>query len=220
MAIAIDGPVAVGKTTVGRLLANRLGYRFIDTGNMYRALAWQALRLGIDLKNEPALVGLAQETHLEIPHNSNGAEGAILVNGVDISRELRQAKVEQAVSLVARVAGVRQALVSRQREMAQGSSIVMVGRDIGTVVLPLAEVKVFLQASPQERARRRYQELLTQDEQADYQVVLTELLRRDKLDSGRSVSPLRPAANAIIIDTETITPEEVAEKICRLLNAE
>lgn len=215
--IAIDGPVAVGKTTVGRLLAARLGYRFVDTGNMYRALAWKALKLGIDPEDGPALTRLAEETRLELPPEEGG-EGGLLVDGEAVSAALRTPEVERAVSPVARFSGVRRALVEQQRRLAAQGGVVMAGRDIGTHVLPEASIKVFLRASPRERARRRHREVAASAAEPGYQSTLADLERRDRIDSQRAVSPLRPAPDAVIIDTERLAPEEVVDRICRLMS--
>lgn len=216
--VALDGPVAAGKTTVGRLLAQRLGYRFLDTGAMYRAVTWAALARGIDPQDEASLSRLAQSLAIEVVAADDGVE-RVLVQGRDAAQELRRPEVEQAVSLVARVAGVRQALVSKQRALAQEGSIVMVGRDIGTVVLPHADLKVFLLASVQERARRRHQELQTLGQKVKFRSVLRDLERRDLLDSQRSVAPLRPAPDARQLDTDGLTPEQVVERILALMDA-
>ncbi len=212
--IAIDGPVAVGKSTIGQLLAEKLGYSFIDTGTMYRALTWKALRLGIDLEDEDKLPQLATTTRIEfVLEDVYDKAYRVFVDGEDITGEVRSAEVERNVSLVSKVAGVRRVMVRKQRLMAGKGKIVMAGRDIGTVVLPEAELKIFLTASPEERARRRYLELLNQGNKADYSVILTDLKKRDEIDSQRMVSPLQPAGDAKIIDTEGLTLEQVVQKI-------
>ena len=208
--ITIDGPVAVGKSTIGQLLAQRLGYSFVDTGAMYRALTWKALRLGIDLEDEDKLSHLGATTKIEF--GSKKGRG-VFIDGEDVSDKIRSPGVEWGVSLVSKVAGVRQVMVTKQREMARKGKVVMVGRDIGTVVLPEAELKIFLTAPPEERARRRYRELLNQGNEADYDAILTDLKRRDEIDSQRAISPLQPAAEAKIINTEGLTPKQVVQKI-------
>lgn len=214
--IAIDGPVASGKNAVGGLVAKKLGYLFLDTGAMYRALTWLALKQGVDLADEDALSELAATAKIDLAPRTDGA-GGVLVNGQDVTAELRQPSVERGVSLVARVAGVRTPLVARQQELAREGGVVVVGRDIGTVVLPDATLKIYLEASTQERARRRHRELLEQGVETEYDDVLADLQTRDRIDSGRSVSPLMPAADAIIIDTEGISPEQVSAKILDLV---
>jgi len=212
--IAIDGPVAVGKSVVGSLLAKSLGYRFLDTGAMYRALTWKALQLGIDLNDEEALSKLAAETEINI--TSAGSDDGcclILINGRNVSPETRREEVEKSVSLVARVAGVRKAMVVKQLMLASKGKVVMAGRDIGTVVLPDAKLKIYLSASPKERARRRYHELLERGVQTGYDKVLSDLNKRDKLDSERALGPLRPAVDAMIIDTDGLDVEQVLARI-------
>ena len=218
--VAIDGPVAAGKNAVGSLLAERLGYRFIDTGAMYRALTWHALQRGIELTNEEALSKLAVDTNIElVSRGGDAAGGVILVNRRDVSADIRRQEVEKGVSLVAMVGGVRQQLVARQRQMAVEGKVVMVGRDIGTVVLADAELKIYLRASPGERARRRHLELLQRGEHASYDHVLADLERRDRLDSGRALSPLQPAADARMVDTDGLDVEQVVSEILRIIES-
>lgn len=211
-AIAIDGPVASGKTSVGRLLARRLGYRFLDTGVMYRAVAWEALRRGVPLTGE-ALSHLAGQLRIEVLP-ANGGE-RVLVDGEEVTGQLRRPEVERVVSLVARVPGVRRALVALQRDFARRGPVVMAGRDIGTDVLPHAPLKVFLEASPAERARRRREELRSQGQEVSLQEVMREIEERDRLDSQRACSPLRPAPDARLLSTDGLGVEEVVQRIMR-----
>ena len=211
--IAIDGPGAVGKSTVGKIVAQKLGYHFIDTGEMYRALTWLALHYNIDLNNELALGKLAQEARIEFKPSGEG-HTLVLIDGYDVTKPIRSPEVETGVSQVAKVTEVRKALVAQQQDMAKNGNVVMVGRDIGTIVLPQAELKIFLTASPEERAHRRY---LEQSGNKDYQSILAELKRRDELDSKRSLSPLHPSPEAVIIDTEGFSPVQVATKIIALV---
>lgn len=213
--IAIDGPGGAGKNAVGRLLARRLGYRFVDTGAMYRALTWLALKEGVSLEDEEALSHLAARTRINLDTSPNG-EGAVQIDGQEATEGLRSSPVEEGVSLVSRVAGVRESLVAQQRRLAQGGGVVMVGRDIGTVVLPQAELKVYLDAPLEERARRRYLELQKLGQEPNYQAILDQLRRRDRLDSERSVSPLRPAPDAKGIDTDGLALEEVVARVLSL----
>lgn len=209
--IAIDGPVAVGKNAIGSLLAQRLGYRFLDTGAMYRALTWLALELGIDLADEKALEELALGANIEL------AAEAVMVADRDVTGDIRGEEVERGVSLVAKVAGVRRALVTKQRQMAQGGQVVVAGRDIGTVVLPHAELKLYLAASAEERAHRRHLELVQRGEEANYEQVLAELKRRDKIDSERALAPLQPAPDAKVIDTDGLNIEQVLAEIMGII---
>ena len=212
--LAIDGPVASGKSTVGRLVAARLGYRFLDTGTMYRALTWAALRRGLDFGDGDALEALARSVRLEVtPADDGGSGDRLLLDGVDVTGHLRDLEVERWVSALSAVAGVRRVLVAAQRAMAAQGGVVMVGRDIGTVVLPDAPVKVYLEASVTERARRRHAEVdgPTEDE------VQAELRRRDALDSERADSPLRAADDAVVIETDGMGIEAVVERIVALV---
>jgi len=213
--IAIDGPVAVGKSSVGSLLAIRLGYFFFDTGMMYRAFTWKVLKSGISIEDEQKLCQLANTTKfdfvpLQVCYLSP------LIDGEDVSSKLLRPEVEEQVSLTSKIAGVRQILILEQRKLAQRGKIVMAGRDIGTVVLPWAELKIFLTASTEERARRRYKELLERGENSSLGIVLADLKRRDEMDIHRTISPLKPAEDAIIIDTENFTLEQVVDKIYAL----
>ena len=213
-AIAIDGPAACGKTTVGKLLARKLGYKFIDTGAMYRALTWEALRLGVDINDEAALSVLAERTKMEIPA---GKDDGIIVNGRYINRELRSPEVDFGVSPVAKVAGVRKVLVREQRLMAKEGGVVMVGRDIGTNVLFDADLKIYLDVSVEEQARRRHKEMVEQGEKADYEDILARLVRRDGIDSKRSVNPLAKAPDAVVIDTDKFDAGGVLKEIFKII---
>lgn len=206
---------------VGKVLAQRLGYGFVDTGAMYRALTLVAIQRGIGPTDEQALIGLAQETQILItrPTVDDGRAYSVVVQGQDVTWEIRSSEVEAQVSFVSRVPGVRDALVAQQRLMAEAGRVVMVGRDIGTVVVASAGLKVYLTASPEERARRRYKELQERGEAVDREVLLQEMDRRDKIDSGRAHSPLRPAEDAHIVDTENRAIQEVVAEIERLLEA-
>ena len=209
--IAIDGPVASGKTAVGWLLAQRLGYRFLDTGKMYRVVTWAALERGLDLEDQQALTSLSAQ--LEIQLLPGNGEERVLADGQDVTDHLRSADVERRVSLVASVPGVRAVLVDRQRRLAGEGPIVMAGRDIGTMVLPGAGLKVFLTASAEVRARRRLQELRKEGQTPDYRQLVEELMRRDTIDSKRADSPLRPADDAFQIETGDLGVDEVVEAI-------
>ncbi len=200
-------------------MAQRLGYVFVDTGAMYRALTWLAIQRGTDPAGEEALTRLARETRILItkPTKDDGRPYSVFVQGQEVTWEIRSPEVEVLVSLVSLVPGVREALVAQQRLMALAGGVVMVGRDIGTVVLPEAGLKVYLTATPEERALRRFRELRDRGEEVDWQALHDEMARRDKIDSERAHSPLRPAEDACIVDTENRTIEEVVEEIERLL---
>jgi len=210
IAIAIDGPVASGKTAVGRLVAQLAGFRFLDTGAMYRAVTLAALERGTPLTQKDGLAELAETITIGLT-----ADGVSL-DGRDVTAHLRDTSVDRAVSAVSRVSGVRTALVRQQRAIAADGSIVVVGRDIGTVVLPGAALKVYLTADVQVRARRRHLEMEAHGEAADYSQVDGDLARRDRIDTERSDSPLRPADDAVIIDTDELEVEEVAREVLGL----
>jgi cytidylate kinase len=210
-AIAIDGPVASGKSAVGSAVAQRLAFRFIDTGVMYRAITWLALERGVDVADEAALTRLASDAQLEV----NGPH--VTLDGVDITDRLRSPEVGESVSLVSRVPGVRQAMVALQRRLASEANTVMVGRDIGTVVLTDAKLKVYLEASAQERVRRRHAELVAAGKGTSEAEVRKELELRDSVDSSRDVSPLKPAADAIIIQTDNLSLDDVVERVIGLV---
>jgi len=216
--IAIDGPVAAGKSTIGRLLSQKLGYRFVDTGEMYRALTWKAMKLNVDLEDEAELSRLAFSIRIDFtsPLNSGKRHCAVLVDGQDVTEEIHTQGVEVGVSLVSKVGGVRKVMVEQQRRLAQDGKIVMAGRDIGTTVLPHAQLKIYLGASSEERARRRYLEVIERGEAADYQTILAELMRRDEIDSQRSISPLEPAPDAKMVDTDGLNPDQVLAGIIRM----
>jgi len=216
--IAIDGPVAAGKSTIGRLLSQKLGYRFVDTGEMYRALTWKAMKLNVDLEDEAELNRLASSIRIDFtsPPNSGKRHCAVLVDGQDVTEEIHTQGVEVGVSLVSKVAGVRRVMVEQQQKLAQDGKIVMAGRDIGTTVLPHAQLKIYLSASSEERARRRYLEVIERGEAADYQTILAELVRRDEIDSQRSISPLEPATDAKMVDTDGLNPDQVLAGIIRM----
>jgi len=212
--IAIDGPVASGKTALGKALSKELNYRFLDTGIMYRSITWLALHQGIDTGDGEALRRLAEATSI-LPKDQD--DGWVIMNGQELGPELREPDVDGAVSLVSQVSGVRSALVAQQREIARGGRIIVVGRDVGTVVLPDADLKLYLVASVQERARRRNLELNDQGHATDYHQVLQGLQARDRMDSGRSISPLRPATDSVVLDTETTGLQGVVEKALALI---
>jgi cytidylate kinase len=205
---------------VGSLVARRLGYRFVDTGMMYRAVTWLALERKVNLHAGDALARLAEAIVVTLaPGRAEAPEASrVLVDGADVTDRLRSTEVGEAVSLVSRMPGVRQAMVARQRELAREGGVVMVGRDIGTVVLPDAPLKVYLDASPEERVRRRYQELVEVVQDITMQQVRDDVALRDAIDSERATSPLRPAEDAVIIDTDHLSLEEVVSRILELVS--
>ncbi len=214
MIIAIDGPAASGKSTVARAVARRLGFRYLDTGAMYRAVAAEAIRLGRPLEDATAMTGLAETIRVSFAYDSGDpVPYGVFVGSRDVTREIRTPAVDAAVSLVARIPGVRRAMVPLQREFAGGTDTVVEGRDIGSVVFPDATVKVFLTASPEERARRRVGDRAAAGHEAAVAAVATDIARRDTIDSTREASPLVAAAGARHIDTTGASVDEVVDRI-------
>lgn len=213
--VAIDGPAASGKSSVGKKLANMLGYLFLDTGVMYRAVTWAALAHAIDIRDENQVTRLAEQVNIEIfqPSVEDGRMNGIFVDGIDITWDIRTASVNEHVSEVSKYAGVRGVLTTKQREIAQKGDIVMVGRDIGTIVLPKAEVKIFLLASIEERARRRFIEERKRGSEITVAEIIQNLKHRDEIDSTRSIAPLVPAGDAVQVDTNGKTVDEVVKEI-------
>lgn len=213
--IAIDGPAASGKTTVANRLAEKWGYLFFDTGVMYRAVTWLALHNDVPVKDEEAVSKLAHQVDIDVlpPSKDDGREYDVLADGIDVTWFIREQKVDKKVSRVSAYPGVREALTIQQRRIGLRGNVIMVGRDIGTVVLPEADLKIYLDASVEERARRRYQQRLDRGEKADYQKILKILQKRDRIDSTREVAPLCPADDAVIINTDNLNQAEVLSEI-------
>ena len=213
--VTIDGPVAVGKSSVGLLLAEKLGFRFFDTGVIYRTFTWKALNAGLSPSETDALVRLARDIAFQfVP--ASGALLTVLIDGQDVSKLMVSRLVERNVALIAKIPLVRERMVAEQRRMARETKLVMAGRDIGTVVLPWADLKVFLTASVEERAGRRHKELAERGVEIKYATVLAELKQRDHNDTTRKVSPLKPAPDAVAIDTDGLSQEEVVDQIYKL----
>ena len=217
--IAIDGPSASGKSTVGGLLAQELGYLYFDTGVMYRAIAAVALSRGVSVADEAAVTALAEQVCIEVlpPAINDGRDVTVLADGVDLSWDIRRPEVEKAVSPVSAYRGVREAMRLQQRRLGERGRVVMVGRDIGTVVLPDAELKIYLDASLAERARRRYLQRTARGEQVEFDWVLQDVRRRDEFDSTRQHAPLAAASDAIVVDTTGLSIKQVVERVCGLV---
>lgn len=217
--ITIDGPAASGKSTLGKSLADELEYLFFDTGVMYRAVTWLAIQRAIALEDKSALARLANETEIDVrpPAIADGRSCDVLVDGVDVTWGIRAPEVDANVSVVSAYPEVRQALTGQQRRIGKRGRVVMVGRDIGTVVLPEAELKIYLDASVEERARRRYQEINQRGEKADLENILSAMRKRDQIDSTRSVAPLRPAEDAIVLNSDHFSADEILEKVKELV---
>lgn len=217
--IAIDGPAASGKSTIGLRLARAINYLFFDTGVMYRAVTWVALQRGIDVRDEAAVSALAEETQIDVAPASqdDGRTCDVLVDGRDITWETRSRAVDANVSIVSAYPRVRSALSQQQRRIGLRGKVVMVGRDIGTVVLPDADLKIYLDATAEERAKRRCAEILARDGQANYAEILEKVIERDRIDSTRDVAPLRIAENAVVVDSDKLTADEVFEQVLALV---
>ena len=218
LTIAIDGPAGSGKSTVARRTAALLGYLYLDSGAMYRAVALKALERKIPLENEAALETLTHETRIELAAPTEAQEAAglknrVFLDGREVTQEIRSAEVAQAASRLATIAGVREVLVEEQQRAGQGGGVVMEGRDIGTVVFPKAELKIFLEASAETRAQRRWKEHQEKGENMPLLQVLQEVRERDKRDRERKVSPLMRAADAVLLDNTAMGIEETARLI-------
>jgi len=218
--IAIDGPAASGKSTVGKMLADDLGYLFFDTGVMYRAVTLAALEAGISVQDADAITELAENVIIDIRPASlqDGRSSDILLNNRDITWMIRKPEVDQNVSLVSTYPGVRKALTAQQRRIGNTEKLVMVGRDIGTVVLPRADLKIYLDASAEERALRRFKEQSRRENAQALEEILNDIHRRDLIDSTRKVAPLHPAEDAIIVNTDGMDVAEVVEKVSALVH--
>jgi len=217
--IAIDGTAASGKSTVGELLARSMDYLYFDTGVMYRAVTWATIDRAIDIEDIETVSLLAETLLIEVESGGpdDGRQYTVLADGQDVTWDIRSPEVEAAIGLVSSYPRVREALIAQQRRIAEAGSIVMVGRDIGTVVLPDADLKTFMRASAEERARRRYKDALAQGKPADFDEILAAILERDRQDREKPISPMVPAADAIIIDTDKLTIEEVLAQVKQLV---
>ena len=213
--VAIDGPAASGKTTVGNQLANRWGYLFFDTGVMYRAVTWLALKNDIKPKDQDAVSNLAESVQIDVvpPSKDDGREYDVLADGVDVTWKIRKPKVDAKVSRVSAYHRVRKALTEQQRRIGLRGKVIMVGRDIGTIVLPEADLKIYLDASVDERAKRRYLQREERGEEVELEKILKKLKKRDKKDSTREIAPLRAAPDAVVINTDHLSISEVVAKI-------
>jgi len=219
LTIAIDGPAGSGKSTAGLRIASELGFLYVDTGAMYRAVTLAALQRGLDPSDEMGVSELAERVVIELrrPSVEDGRQCDVLLNGVDVTWAIRSAEVDALVSVVSAYAGVRRAMTARQREIGLQGRVVMVGRDIGTVVMPDADVKIYLDASPEERARRRYLEQAGRGQPGSMDEIYQSILERDRIDSGREHAPLRPAPDATTIDTTGLSLDEVVRRALDLV---
>jgi cytidylate kinase len=213
LVIAIDGPSGAGKGTVARAIANELGYRHVDSGAMYRAVGWKAIRDGVPLEDEAAVAAIADAARIEVTGT------AVRIDGVDVTREIRTPEIDRAAAGVARLARVRSVLVEQQRAMGANGGIVMEGRDIGTVVFPQADVKLYLDASPEERARRRATDPAHTGGPAVVSEVATLLTQRDEIDRTRTASPLYAAEDALVVDTTGKSVDDVVREVMAVVSA-
>ena len=211
--IAIDGPSGAGKGTVARAVAARLGYRHVDSGAMYRAVGWKALEIGVPLDDEGAVARIAQQSRIEV------AAGVVGIDDIDVTRAIRTPEIDRAAAAVARLPSVRAELVIRQRKLGRDGGIVMEGRDIGTVVFPAADVKIYLDASPEERARRRALDPAHTGGPTAVADVATALTARDQLDRTRAASPLYAAPDAVVIDTTGKPVAQVVDEVLRVVES-
>ena len=212
--VAIDGPAGAGKSTIARLVAARLAYIYVDTGAMYRAITWYALEHGVDSRDAQAIAALLRDAELKLVPAPEGQQ--VMLNGADVTGLLRSANVNANVSQVSQIAEVRQKLTAMQRALAEAGAVVMDGRDIGTQVMPDAELKIYLTATVEERARRRQRELNAAGERIELDTLQSQIAARDDADRNRAISPLKQAEDAIYIDSSDMTIEQVVERIVQL----
>ncbi len=217
MIIAIDGPAGSGKSTVARIVANKLQIVHIESGAMYRAVAWRSLQEGVDLSDENAVAGVAQKINTTFVPGPDGQ--SVLVDGEEVTRLLKEEAISRAAAMVAAQPGVRDVLTVKQRELGVNGNLVMDGRDIGTVVFPQADKKIFLDADPGERGKRRYLELKAKNQDVDLNTIIEEVKKRDYEDRNRTISPLKPAEDAIQLDTTHLQINEVVDEVMRLIQS-
>lgn len=217
--IAIDGPAASGKSTLAEKIAKKLGYFYFDTGVMYRAVTLMALEKLQSVEDEKKVTDLSNQIQIDVqpPSAQDGRVMDVLVDGRDVTWKIRTHEVDRKVSKVSAYSGVRKAMTEQQRRIGERGNMVMVGRDIGTVVFPDAPLKIYLDASPEERARRRFIEVQERGENTSYEEILSSIRKRDAVDSSREVAPLRPAVDAKVINSDGKTIEEVVEEALRIL---
>lgn len=215
--IAIDGPAASGKSTTAKLLAKELGYVYLDTGAMYRACALAAFNDEINHKDANGIAGMLENLEIRIEYNE--LENLVLLNGIDVTKRIREEEISRLASDISTLKPVREKMVALQRKMGEAGGVVMDGRDIGTVVFPNADLKFFMDATAEARAQRRCQELQNKGKPTCFETVLSEMRERDKQDSSRAIAPLKPAEDAILIDTTNLSIEQQVEKLLTFINA-
>lgn len=213
ISVAIDGPAAAGKSTIAKRIASNLGYVYIDTGAMYRCFTWYCLEKGLNCEDEAACVAVIPEVSIDLRPN-----GTVFCNDTDVTRAIREPRINANVSYIATYKDIRLAMVDLQRKMAANCSVIMDGRDIGTYVLPNAEVKIFQIASVEVRAQRRFKENMEKGIACTYEDIVEDVKKRDRIDSGRAFAPLKPAEDSIEVDTSDMTIEEVVNAITEIIN--
>ena len=221
LVIAIDGPAAVGKSTMGKLIAREFGFLYIDTGAIYRAITWKVLNNNINVYDEDTISKLVSNTYITIEEkNRYSLKGyyRIFVDGKDVTEEIRNPGIDQNVSHIAKLPKIRRQLIYLQRKLAEKGDIVMEGRDIGSVILPKADIKLYFTASEEERIKRRYKELIDQGYNIDYREVKKQIVQRDEIDRKRKYAPLIKAKDAILIDSTAKSIEEVKDKILKIIS--
>lgn len=215
IAVAIDGPAGAGKSTIAQKVASELGFIYVDTGALYRTIAFACINKEIDITNLNAVSGILEHTDIRVVF-FNG-EQKVLLNDEDVSDKIRTEKVSMAASAVSAIPQVRKFLLDLQRNFAKTDNVIMDGRDIGTVVLPNAQVKIFLTASPETRADRRYKQLIEKGKKPDYNKILEDIIKRDYNDSHREIAPLKPAEDSVLVDTTSLTLEQSISKIAEII---
>ncbi len=218
MIIAIDGPAGSGKSTIAKIVAEKLRFRYIDTGSMYRSVAWKSLQKKITLGNEDAVANIARETKIELVPRENGQ--SVFIDGEDITSQLKEETISRGAAIVAAQPAIREIMTAKQRELGKQGEVVMDGRDIGTVVFPQADKKFFMDADPEERGRRRFTELKDKKQiaNADLATIIEQVKQRDHEDRNRKIAPLKKAEDAILIDTTHLSIDEVVEQIMKTIN--
>ena len=218
ISIAIDGPSGAGKSTISRAAAKLFGFIYVDTGAIYRTIGLAAKLRGIDVSDNDTVISMLPELRIELRYNDSG-EQCMLLDGADVSRDIRLPEVSMLASKVSAIPEVREYLVDMQRKMAELHDVIMDGRDIGTVILPNADLKIFLTAGAEDRARRRYEELLQKGVETTFESVLDDLIKRDEQDTMRAAAPLKAADDAVILDTSGNTLEKSVSEVCRLISS-
>lgn len=216
ISVAIDGPSGAGKSSVAKKCAELFGFVYVDTGAIYRTIGLAAFNKGIDTKDSTAVISLLPELSIDLRYNENG-EQRMFLSGVDVSGEIRRPEISMCASNVSAIAEVRDYLTDMQRNMAKKYDVIMDGRDIGTVILPDADVKVFLTASADARADRRYKELINKGSKVSYEEVLNDMKRRDEQDINRAAAPLKAAEDAVYLDTSSMSFDDSVKDVCRLI---